>query len=106
VRVLASVEEDQLSRVRPDHRTIPVYRGYARGVAVVPDYEFPAGARWMIRAEEDAGHRIRVYVTLKSHPGSALNVQDHAVPVIGGRPDAFGTGSPGQFEKKAPVEIV
>ena len=33
MRVLASVEEDQLADVRPDHRAVLLYVGYARGVA-------------------------------------------------------------------------
>jgi hypothetical protein len=105
VRVLASVEEDQLADVRPDHRAVLLYVGYARGVPVVADHEF-AAACLMIRAEENSRHRIRVDVTLKSHRGSALDIQDHAVPVIDGRADGLCARCPGQFEEKSSVALV
>jgi hypothetical protein len=45
-------------------------------------------------------------VALEPHLGSALNVEDDAVPVIAGRHDRFGAGVPGELEEARSVEPV
>jgi hypothetical protein len=45
-------------------------------------------------------------VAFKAHPGTALDVQDDAVPVIEGRHDGLGPCGPGQFEEIASVKVV
>jgi hypothetical protein len=106
VWVSASVEEDQLARLRPYHRAVPIYRGYARGVYIVRDDEFTPGARRVVGAKEKAGQRIRVNVALESHRFTLLDIQDHTVPVIGSRQDAFRACFSGQLEEVASIESV
>jgi hypothetical protein len=45
-------------------------------------------------------------MALEPHRRSVLNVQDDAVSVISGRPDAFGRYGLGQFQEVAAVRLV
>lgn len=90
MRVLPGVEEDHVSRVRPDDRAIPLHRGDVRRFRVVSEDQF-ARTR-VIRAEKHGGQRIRVDVTLEPHRRPALHVEDNAIAVVHGRGDRLRAG--------------
>jgi len=90
MRMLTGVEEDQVSRARPDDRAISLHRTDVRRGRVVRENELAASL--VVRAEEQAGQRVRVHMTLEPHRGSPLNVKDHAVAVVAGRRDALRAG--------------
>lgn len=92
--------------MRPDDRAVPFHRLDVRRCEIMPEDEFAACARWMIGAEEKAGHRVRINVTFKPHCRSVPDVQDNAVAIIECGHYAFGACLRGQFEKAASVELV
>ena len=85
MRVLPSVEEDQVTGLRPDDRASPLDRADIRRGRIVREDEFAARSGVVIGTEEQAGQGIGINVAFKSHPRSALNVQHDAVPVVDGR---------------------
>ena len=106
MRVFPAVEEDQAAGPRQQDRAVLLHRLDVRRGRIVREYEFAAGSRPVIGTEEETGQRIRIDMALKPHRGSALNVQDDAIPVIECRSDSFGAGLPGQFEKVPTVQPV
>ena len=92
--------------MRPYDRAVPFHRVDVCGFGIMPEDELAAPARLVVGAEEEAGHWIRVNVAFETHGGSALNVQDDAIPVIACWYHPFRACSPGQLEKPGSVAPV
>ena len=90
MRMPPGVEEDQVSRARPNDRAISLHCGDARRGRVVRENEVAAYP--VVRAEEQAGQRVGVHMALEPHRGSPLNVEDNAVAVVVGGLDALRAG--------------
>jgi hypothetical protein len=73
MRVGLSVEDNQLTRMRPDGGAVPFYRLDADCRWVVPYREFTP-ARWVICKEQQARYWIRIDMAFKSHHVTALHV--------------------------------
>jgi len=90
VRVRPSVEEDQVTGLRPDDRAGPFDRVRVRRGRIVREDEFTACPRVVIGAEEQPGQGVGIDVAFEAHRGSALDVQHDAVPVVEGGQDGLG----------------
>jgi hypothetical protein len=101
-----SVEEDQQAGLRADDRVVSFHRSDAVRIRIVREDEFPARALRVVGKEEKTRQRIRVDMAFEPHLGSALDVQDDAVPFVGRRPDGFGEGTRGQLEKALTVALI
>ena len=71
-----------------------------------PKTQFAPRPYRVIRTEKKAGQWIGIDVTFEPHPGSVLNVQHDAVPVVASWHDAFRTCLLGQPTKIALIELV
>jgi hypothetical protein len=106
MRVVPTVEEDQVAGVRPDHGAVALYRSDVGGRRIVPEDNLAARPGQVIGTEQQAGQRVGINVALEPHLGSALNVEHDAVPIIAGGHDWFGVGVLGQLEEALSVEPV
>ena len=106
MRVLPTVEEDQMAGVRPDHRAVPLHRIDVGGRRIVREDKLAACLGQVIGTEQQAGQRVGINVAFEPHLGSALNVEHDAVPVIASGHDMFGAGFLGELEKFFAVEPV
>lgn len=106
MRVPTAVEEDQQTHSWADDHTVPFHGGDAGSVLIVREHELAACLRCLIRQKEQAGQWVGVNVAFEPHFRPALNIQDHAIPVVGGRPDRLGADSGGQLQNPCPVQPV
>ncbi len=106
MRVIPAVEEDQVSRVRPDDCAVPVDRIDVSRGRIMRENELATRAGALVGTEEKTGQRIRINMAFESHRGSALNVKHDAVSIIPGGPDRFSADRTGQVEKIAAVRFV
>jgi hypothetical protein len=106
MRVLSAAEEDQVASVRPDHGAVPIYRIDVGGRRVVREDKLAACPSQVIGTEQQAGQRVGINVALEPHPGSALNVEHDAVPVIASGHDRFGAGFLGELAEVLSVKPV
>ena len=105
VRAVTAVEEDQVARLRPDDRAVPVDRiNVCRG-RIMGDGHFAAAGR-MVGTEEHAAQGVGVDVGLEAHGPAPLNVEDDAVPRIGRWRDRLWPGMIREVEKDAVVEAL
>jgi hypothetical protein len=95
-----------MARVRLDHRTVALDRLDVGGVRVVREDQLATRSGQVISAEQQAGQRVGVDVTLEAHLVPALHVEHDAVPLVASGHDRFGASLLRQFEKMLPVEPV
>ena len=104
MRVLTCVEVDQVTGIGPDNRAVAVDSLYTGRRSIVRDYQFPAHR--VIGAEEQAGQRVGVDVTLEPHGRAVLYVEYDPIAVVASRHHALRASLAGQFKKRAVVELI